>query len=118
MIEWFALVGTEVVGPFSTFDQWYTEHGGPDWRYHEWNRTGHDPWRVARDRLPDGTEVSTVFLGLDHAHWPNAPRQLFETIVLPACDIAARCATWDEAVVQHATVLNEMRERWTTTHKN
>lgn len=38
--------------------------------------------RVRETVLPDGTWVSTVWLGLDHSFWPDDPRPLiFETMV-------------------------------------
>lgn len=107
-VRWYALVDHEVIGPFETMDRWYIEHGGPDWRHREWERTGHDPWGVERTDLGDGREVSTVFLGLDHSfNWDN-PNQLpivFETMIFPDADLAGRYAWWDDAVTGHWQVV-------------
>lgn len=61
---------------------------------------------VALTPLPDGGEVSTVFLGLDHAFGSRAP-EIFETARFSAsestssCDILQRYSTWAEAEVGH-----------------
>ena len=104
---WYALVDHEVVGPFDTMDPWYHEHAGPDWRHHEAMRTGIDPWRVALDEFPDGQEVSTVFLGLDHGWMPGTGPLLFETMIFPdgGC---SRCATWAQAEAMHAAAVAEV----------
>jgi hypothetical protein len=111
--RWYALVDTEVVGPFDTLDAWYHAHGGPDWRFAEMLRTGVDPWRVARTELGDGRAVSTVFLGLDH-WWMDMgsdfPVHVFETMVVPDCDDLWRYSTWDEAVAGHDEVVLSMRD--------
>lgn len=71
-------------------------------------------------------EVSTVFLGLDHAFGGGAP-MLFETMVQWGygqtsrqllresashgfLDIQRRCSTWTEAVAQHESVCAQVRE--------
>ena len=79
--------------------------------------------------------VSTVFLGLDHS-FGSGPPLLFETMVyipnkhtinLPAIaeiglkgysreveneflDIQERCSTWDEAIAQHESVMEQIRQ--------
>ena len=52
----------------------------PDWS---------DVWdirkrRIARDVLPDGRVVSTVFLVVDHSYDEDGPPLLFETMVFPS----------------------------------
>jgi hypothetical protein len=68
---------------------------------------------VAQTDIPGGV-VSTVFLGLNHNHGAGRPR-LFETMVfIDGGDdeqTQLRCATWDEAVAQHAAVLEQLRQR-------
>lgn len=72
---------------------------------------------VGDDTLPDGTRVSTVFLGLDLNHHPQGPPLLFETMVFPADGspledvFCERYATWEQAEAGHAAVLARLRER-------
>ena len=61
--------------------------------------------RVARDVLPNGKVVSTVFLCVDHSH-DGGPPVLFETMVFPSeedfGDIDGdRYTDWDLAVAGH-----------------
>ena len=53
----------------------------------------------------DGVNVSTVFLGVDHAFEPNEPPKLFETMIFGGeHDLyQERCSTWDEAEAMHKT---------------
>jgi hypothetical protein len=69
--------------------------------------------RVAETTLPDGTWVSTVWLGLDHS-FGEGPPLIFETMVFPSkdgplneldCD---RYSTEAEALAGHAAMV----ERW------
>jgi hypothetical protein len=73
-----------------------------------------DAWswdrRVALDKVDEDIEVSTVFLVIDHNHFPklNDGRPiLFETMVFGGKynEMCERCSTWDEAVKQHNVVL-------------
>jgi hypothetical protein len=66
-----------------------------------------DNRRVALTDTPRG-RVSTVFLGIDHAFGRNAGPLFFETMVFVDDDEDGcwRCATWDEAVAQHAKVVS------------
>jgi hypothetical protein len=70
---------------------------------------------VAKDRLPSGHEVSTVFLGLDHSFStdPAAEPLLFETMVFrPGSRSELDCARYStkaEALVGH----KEMVALWT-----
>lgn len=108
-VRWYALVGTEVVGPFETLDPWYIEHAGPDWRAAEIRRTLRDPWLVEWTDLGDGRSVSTVFLGLDH-WWAfgdttqPAPPIVFETMILPGGDMW-RYSTFEAASAGHWAVV-------------
>lgn len=67
--------------------------------------------RVARDVLPDGRLVSTVWLGFDHA-FGEGPPMIFETMVFSADSLlqsiyCKRYSTRDEALAGH---------RWVVTH--
>lgn len=57
-------------------------------------------------------EVSTVFLALDHSHYPSGPPILFETMVFggPHDEHTDRYATWDEAVAGHNRILAALRD--------
>ena len=79
--------------------------------------------RVARTTLIDGSEVSTVFLGMDHA-WGSGPPVLFETCVFlhedtePGdwSDVHARYCTWAEAELGHMNLCESLTARlapWT-----
>ena len=70
--------------------------------------------RVAWDEV-GAINVSTVFLGLNHAWEPDAVPILFETMVFGGWhdQDQERYATWDEAVVGHARHLRRVRRlRW------
>jgi hypothetical protein len=53
-------------------------------------------------RKHDGVEVSTVFLGLDHA-WGKGPPMLFETMIFGGehDQYQERCSTWEQAEEMH-----------------
>lgn len=65
--------------------------------------------RVARDVIGD-TEVSTVFLGLDHSFGSGPPR-LFETMIFGGqqAGMAWRYATWDDAAAGHERIVAALR---------
>lgn len=68
---------------------------------------------VARDKLDDGTVVSTVFLGLDH-QFGDGPPLLFETMVFPADDSEGdmyRTSSRTAALARHDQVVAELRAR-------
>ena len=64
---------------------------------------------VARDVLPNGWEVSTVFLGIDHSSGIGPPA-LFETRIFgrPGGHWRTRCATWTEAEAMHRKALRRV----------
>ena len=69
--------------------------------YSEWWATADR--KVARTRISEDVEVSTVFLGTNHSILQPGPPILFETLVLGgerAGDMR-RYATWDEAAAGH-----------------
>jgi hypothetical protein len=70
----------------------------------EWMRTAER--RVEYTTLPSGTEVSTVFIGLDHS-FREGPPVLFETLVFggPCDGEMSRYATWQEATIGHAVMV-------------
>ncbi len=80
----------------------------------EWARIFEDPEykRVAETTLPDGTWVSTVWLGLDH-QYGDGPPLIFETMVFQDKDNLderdqERYSTEAEALAGHEAMV----ERW------
>ena len=116
---WYALVGTEVIGPFDVLDEWYHEHAGPDWRHAQHVLTGVDPWQVARTELGDGRAVSTVFLGINHDWMRDSPLPIvFETIVVPEYDEVWRWCTWKDAAAGHEHIVFELgKDVWQREHR-
>lgn len=59
---------------------------------------------VARTKVYEGCEVSTVFLSLDHRFDKQGPPIVFETLVFggPFDQDGERYCTWQEAVAGHA----------------
>lgn len=90
------VLGTDGRTPIrcDNFEMWCRERGR--------RRDEGDPWRVGLTKLPNGIEVSTVFLGLDHA-WGDGPPMLFETMVFGGSndEYCERYSTWDEAEAGH-----------------
>lgn len=93
-------------------------------RWNEWFASAFEGQRVvAQTKLLDGSEVSTVFLGLDH-QWGDGPPMLFETglffdetVATPRklngreirqSDIVARYSTWAEAEVGHMEIVEQL----------
>lgn len=72
-----------------------------------WNESNSEGGRVAKTTLPDGTYISTVFLGLDHAFYNDLP-VLFETMIFGGehdgyCE---RYSTWEEAEAGHQKAID------------
>jgi hypothetical protein len=72
-------------------------------------------WFETADRTVSKTqigewEVSTVFLGLDHA-FGDGPPLLFETLVFggPLDSNMVRYSTWDQAEAGHAEMVNRVK---------
>jgi hypothetical protein len=65
--------------------------------------------RVKRETIGN-SDVSTVFLGIDHA-FGDEPPQLFETLVFggPLADEMTRCATYEEAEAMHKVMCDRVR---------
>ena len=70
--------------------------------------------RVAETKFPNGTWVSTVFLGLDHNFNGGTPI-LFETMVFPKDDWGEldceRYCTYNEAVEGHQTMVEKWKDK-------
>ena len=66
--------------------------------------------RVALDKL-EGSEVSTVWLGLDHQFYPGGPPLIFETMVFggPLDEEMDRYSTLEQAVKGHADMVAKVR---------
>ena len=74
-----------------------------------------DYCRIAETILPDGTWVSTVWLGLDH-NFIGGPPLIFETMVFPQKDVfteldQARYSTEGEAIVGHEVMVAKWTKR-------
>ena len=63
--------------------------------------------KVKHSELSTGIEISTVFLGLDHAFDFDGPPMLFETKIFGIEDDSyqTRCSTWEQALVMHEVAL-------------
>lgn len=62
---------------------------------------------VARDELPSGVVISTVFLWINHQWDESKPHLLFETMIFWGRhdDYQDRYSTWDEALIWHRKAL-------------
>lgn len=71
----------------------------------------HSDNQVAFDRIGD-VQISTVFLGVDHAYGQSGPPMLFETMVYGGelDKEVERCATWDEAEVLHKNMVERVKK--------
>ena len=69
-----------------------------------------DSKRVGFNQI-NGVDVSTIFLGLDHA-WGNGPPLLFETMVFGGAldQEQDRCSTWEQAETMHALMCDRVRK--------
>lgn len=75
-------------------------------RWFESNRAN----RVVNKTKFGDTEVSTVFLGLDH-RYGDGPPQIFETLVFggPMDGDMERCSTYEEAEAMHAAMCERVQ---------
>lgn len=71
--------------------------------------TTHSNPRVDEDAIGE-SRISTVFLGIDHAH-RDGPPMIFETRVFggPCDGEMDRCSTWEQAEVMHAQMCDRVR---------
>lgn len=85
---------------FTEYIKWQTKRGTTE------------PVRVGFTTIKPGVEVSTVFLGLNHAYDPDGPPMIFETMVFGGVckDIQVRYSTWDEAKAGHAEIVMKVRQ--------
>jgi hypothetical protein len=90
MAEYYRLNADHSVTPISDPQEWAIAFEDRDKR------------RVAKTKLPDGTMISTVFLGLNHAYG-DGPPMIFETMIFGGKHEGDqwRYSTWDEAVAGH-----------------
>jgi len=86
-------------------------HGDPeicdDWQtWAEWFANT-EARIVARDDLPDGVQVSTVFLGLDHNFFGRGAPVLWETMIFggPHDQYQTRATSRADALDQHCEAL-------------
>lgn len=84
----------------------------------EWIEAFEDTNRIIARTQIGKYLVSTVFLGMDPAHWAHADQQWFETMVfdggLPA-DFQHRAATREEALENHRRAIGGLlvaKPRW------
>ncbi len=65
---------------------------------------------VAQTDFPDGSKLSTVFLGIDHG-WGDVP-VLFETMIFggPHHEKQWRYSTWEEAKENHEKIVAQYPE--------
>lgn len=68
--------------------------------------------RVAFDQAGAATEISTVWLGLDHRFGSEGPPLIFETAVRQhgRWDIVARYPTLEDAIVGHCAALERVKQ--------
>lgn len=68
--------------------------------------------RIVKKTLINESEVSTVFLGVDHNYSFSGIPILFETMVFgpldPDQDIQERYKTWDQALLGHEKIVKEL----------
>lgn len=62
---------------------------------------------IAKTKLKDGQEVSTVWLGLNHA-FLSGRKLIFETMVFPECDEMERYETLEEAKRGHEAMIEKI----------
>ena len=90
---------------------YYKRDGTPYSDTLEWAKDFEKDRKVAREVLPDGKEVSTVFLGLNH-NYGDGPPLIFETMVFSETGEGdldmERYSTEEQALKGH----KEMVEKW------
>lgn len=69
---------------------------------------------VAKTTLPDGTLISTVFLGIDHSFGVGKVPIIFETMVFASGENrndndCERYATWEQAEAGHVVMVEKWR---------
>lgn len=73
-------------------------------------------WFETADRRVDytevgSTEISTVFLGMDHLFSDDGPPEVFETMIFggPLSDSQWRYSTWEQAEEGHAKAVQAVK---------
>lgn len=69
-----------------------------------WFEAHPDERGLARDRVRDDVEISTVFLGLDHSFLPSGPPVLWETMIFGGPDDQAQ---WRHTSRGHALAFHQ-----------
>jgi len=82
----------------------------------EWARDFENiDYRVVRQEfLPNGFQVSTVWLGLNHQFVLDGPPLIFETMVFPqeaADDYCARYSTENDAILGHMRTVEQFAKK-------
>lgn len=67
---------------------------------------------VAWTQITSETQVSTVFIGVDHRHWGKGPPLLFETMIFggPLDEYQRRYTSYDDAQTGHKAAVRKARE--------
>ena len=67
--------------------------------------------KVRKTELPEGVEVSTVFLGLDHNFFGSGNPVLFETMVFGGKfdQEMNRYSTWEQAETRHEEMVEKVK---------
>jgi hypothetical protein len=86
--KYYRLDGTVPVS--CSYDEWINQ-------FKRFNR------KVKHSKLSTDVEISTVFLGMDHAFDSDGPPMLFETMIFGIEDDSyqTRCSTWEQALAMH-----------------
>lgn len=73
----------------------------------EWAKGFNETRVVKQTTLPDGTFISTVFLGFDHAFFETEKPRIFETMIFGGehDQFTERYSTWDEAEKGHENAI-------------
>lgn len=98
---------------FEPGHMYYNRDGTPQEDGLEWSRMfQNSDRRVALDKLPNGIEVSTVFLGVNHAFDRSAPPLIFESIAFgpDRSDVGMeRYTTEEQARCGHKKMVHKMK---------
>ncbi len=82
-------------------------------KWGEWYETANNNRRVAKTAVL-GSEVSTVFLAIDHSFGGGRKPILFETLVFggPLDQEQMRYSTWEEAEKGHAAMVQRVKDSY------
>ncbi len=81
-------------------------------KYDDDGKVSQDYARIGLDKISDHVEVSTVWLGLNHAFMAGGPPVIFETMVFGGQYDGQLCRynTEEQALAGHLHAVNEMRQ--------